>query len=60
MLALQLVGFSYDEMAATLGISLNTVRYHLKSIYNKTGTHSLAELYAKYFTPKLDGQKAQG
>jgi DNA-binding CsgD family transcriptional regulator len=51
---LQLLGLSYEEMATTLSISLNTVRYHLRSIYQKTGTHSLAELFAKYFTPRFD------
>lgn len=58
VLALQLIGFSYEEMASTLNISLNTVRYHLKSSYRKTDTHSLAELYAKYFTPRLEGHKS--
>lgn len=58
VLILQLLGMSYEEMASNLGISLNTVRYHLKSIYKKTDTHSLSELYAKYFTPRIETQKA--
>jgi DNA-binding CsgD family transcriptional regulator len=58
IMILQLLGLSYDEIAATLSISLNTVRYHLRSIYQKTGTHSLAELFAKYFTPRIDPDQA--
>lgn len=51
IVALQLIGLSYEDMAATLHISPNTLRYHLRSIYRKTGTHSGAELFARYFTP---------
>jgi DNA-binding CsgD family transcriptional regulator/transposase len=54
IMILQLLGLSYEEMATTLSISLNTIRYHLRSIYSKTGTHSQAELFAKYFTPRID------
>jgi len=54
IMILQLLGSSYEEIATTLSISLNTVRYHLRSIYQKTGTHSQAELFAKYFTPRFD------
>jgi DNA-binding CsgD family transcriptional regulator len=53
ILVLQLLGFSYEEVAETINISLNTVRYHLRSIYAKTDTHSQAELFAKYFTPRV-------
>jgi DNA-binding CsgD family transcriptional regulator len=59
IMVLQLLGLSYDEVATSLSISLNTVRYHLRSIYQKTGTHSLAELFAKYFTPKIDSNQSQ-
>lgn len=57
ILMLQLLGLSYEEVADTLKISLNTVRYHLRSIYAKTGAHSQAELFAKYFTPGVDPQR---
>jgi DNA-binding CsgD family transcriptional regulator/transposase-like protein len=43
------LGYSYDQIADLLCISLDTVRHHMKSIYRKTGTHSDAELFAKYF-----------
>ncbi len=57
IMILQLLGLSYEEVADTLNVSLNTVRYHLRSIYNKTGAHSQAELFAKYFTPRVDPQR---
>jgi len=58
IIILQLLGFSYEEVAETLNVSLNTVRYHLRSIYNKTGAHSQSELFAKYFTPRFDPQQS--
>lgn len=60
IMILQLLGLSYEEVASTLNISLNTVRYHLRSIYSKTGAHSQAELFAKYFTPRYDPNQSTG
>jgi len=60
IMILQLLGLSYEEVASTLNISLNTVRYHLRSIYSKTGAHSQAELFAKYFTPRYDPHQSSG
>ncbi len=48
------LGLSYEEMAQTLNISVNTVRYHLRSLYDKAGVRSQSELVAKYFTPRYD------
>ncbi|MDB5035391.1 MAG: transcriptional regulator, LuxR family [Chlorobi bacterium] len=56
---LLLIGLSYEEVAKTLNISVNTVRYHLRSLYNKTGTHGQTELFAKYFTPRYDPPASQ-
>ena len=33
-------GYSYDEVAQELGMSANTVRHHIRSIYAKLGVHS--------------------
>ncbi len=54
IMILLLLGLSYDEVANTLNVSLNTVRFHLRSIYSKTETHSHSELFAKFFTPRID------
>lgn len=35
---------SYDEIASTLFISINTVRFHIKNIYSKFNVHSRQEL----------------
>ncbi len=51
---LQLFGHSYKEMADMLGISVDGVKHHLKMIHRKTGARSYTELFAKYFTPRLD------
>lgn len=40
-------GCSYKDIAATLGISLNTVSFHVRSIYSKLDVHSKAEAVAK-------------
>ena len=34
------------DIAGALGVSLHTVRHHLKNIYRKTGTHSQSQLTA--------------
>lgn len=36
-------GYSYDEVAAGLSMSANTVRHHIRSIYAKLGVHSKVE-----------------
>ena len=37
-------GFTNDEIAARLGISVNTVRYHIQNMLNKTGFESRLDL----------------
>lgn len=36
-------GYSYDELGEQLGMGLNTVRHHIRSIYAKLGVHSKIE-----------------
>jgi DNA-binding CsgD family transcriptional regulator len=54
VIILQLFGHSYKEMADMLGISVDGVKHHLKMIHRKTGARSYTELFAKYFTPRLN------
>lgn len=41
-------GMSYKLVAAELGISIETVRTHIKRIYEKLHVHSVTEAVAKY------------
>ncbi len=54
VVTLQLLACSYEEIADYLSISVNTVRSHVKAIYEKTGTHGQAHFFAKYFTLMID------
>ncbi|MFT4565810.1 MAG: DNA-binding NarL/FixJ family response regulator, partial [Saprospiraceae bacterium] len=40
-------GLSYQEIADTLSISINTIRYHLKTLYLKFDVNSRAELVGR-------------
>ena len=42
-------GNSYKMVADELGISIETVRTHIKRIYEKLHVHSVAEAIAKAF-----------
>ena len=42
-------GFTYNKIASSLGMSVNTVRFHIKNIYNKLHISSRAELMSKEF-----------
>jgi DNA-binding CsgD family transcriptional regulator len=53
ILSLMLLGYSYKQVADKMELSIDTIRKHMKRIYRKTRTGSLAELFAKYFTPRL-------
>jgi DNA-binding CsgD family transcriptional regulator len=48
-----LLGYSYDEMADLLTISIKTVKKHISTIHYKTGTHRQRELFARYFSPRI-------
>lgn len=41
-------GVSYKEIADVLGLSIDTVRMHIKGIYSKLHVHSRGEAVAKY------------
>lgn len=38
------LGASYDEVAASLGISVNTAKKHTKAVMHRAGAHSFDEL----------------
>ena len=46
-------GFSYKMIAAELGISLDTVRFHIKKIYDKLHVHSATEAVTKAIKDRL-------
>ena len=46
-------GNSYQEMADQLGITLNTVRTYIRSIYNKLHVHSRSEAVSKALRNRL-------
>ena len=46
-------GHSYKTAAAELGSSLNTVGFHMRSIYTKLQVHSKSEAVAKAFRRRL-------
>ena len=40
VLGLLVEGLTYGEMAAELGLSVNTVKFHLKNLYGKLGVQN--------------------
>ena len=58
LLELVLRGYSTAEIATTLFISPHTVKDHLKSIFEKTSTHTRGELVSRVFwqdcAPRMD------
>lgn len=53
LLKLLVDGHSYKTAARDLGVSVNTVSFHLKSIYEKLQVHSKSEAVAKAFRDGL-------
>jgi DNA-binding CsgD family transcriptional regulator len=49
-----LMGYSYKDIARQMNLSENTVRYHVKSIYAKADVHGQNELFARYFTARIE------
>jgi DNA-binding NarL/FixJ family response regulator len=50
MLATLTVGYTNQQIASQLDISLNTVKFHLKNLYDKLGVVSRAQAVAFYLT----------
>ena len=46
-------GFSYKMIAAEIGVSMDTVRFHIKNIYDKLHVHSAPEAVSKGLRGKL-------
>jgi len=46
-------GFSYKMIAAEMKISIDTVRFHIKKIYDKLHVHSATEAVSKAIKDKL-------
>jgi DNA-binding NarL/FixJ family response regulator len=46
-------GYSYKMIAADLNISIDTVRFHIKKIYDKLHVHSATEAVSKAIKDKL-------
>ena len=53
LLTLLVEGHSYKTAAANLGSSVNTVAFHMKSIYTKLQVHSKSEAVAKALRSRL-------
>jgi DNA-binding CsgD family transcriptional regulator len=53
LLKLLVEGHSYKTAALELGVSVNTVSFHLKSIYEKLQVHSKSEAVAKALRNRL-------
>ena len=53
ILQLLVQGFSYKMIAAEINISLDTVRFHIKKIYDKLHVHSATEAVSKAIKDKL-------
>ncbi len=53
MLQLLVNGYSYKMIASEIFISIDTVRSHIKKIYEKLHVNSKSEAVAKAFRDKL-------
>jgi len=53
ILQLLVNGYSYKMIASEVGISIDTVRFHIKKIYEKLHVHSATEAVSKAIKDKL-------
>jgi DNA-binding NarL/FixJ family response regulator len=49
LLAVLAKGWTNIQIATRMGISENTVKYHLKNLYDKIGVHNRAAAVAMFF-----------
>jgi DNA-binding NarL/FixJ family response regulator len=49
LLKLFVEGYNYRLAAVELGVTVNTIAFHVKQIYNRLQVHSKAEAIAKAF-----------
>jgi DNA-binding NarL/FixJ family response regulator len=55
LLKLLMEGYNYKTAAATLGVTFNTIAFHMKNIYQKLHVHSKSEAVAKGVRSRLIG-----
>ena len=55
LLRLLMEGHNYKTAAAAMGVSFNTIAFHMKNVYQKLQVHSKSEAVAKALRSKLIG-----
>jgi DNA-binding NarL/FixJ family response regulator len=55
LLQLLMEGHNYKTAAAVMGVSFNTIAFHMKNVYQKLHVHSKSEAVAKALRSKLIG-----
>jgi DNA-binding NarL/FixJ family response regulator len=55
LLQLLMEGHNYKTAAAAIGVSFNTIAFHMKNVYQKLHVHSKSEAVAKALRAKLIG-----
>ena len=55
LLQLLMEGHNYKTAAAVMGVSFNTIAFHMKKVYQKLHVHSKSEAVAKALRNKLIG-----
>ena len=53
MLQLLVKGYSYKMIATELNVAIDTVRFHIKKIYDKLHVHSATEAVSKALQNKI-------
>jgi DNA-binding NarL/FixJ family response regulator len=53
LLKLLMDGYNYKTAASELRVSVNTIRFHMRSIYDKLQVHSKSEAVAKAFRNRI-------